>query len=174
MEDESKVKNELAALKAKFRRIEELETECHECAMAMAEAAEQSKEAKKAYEAAVSRLRNAVRDAKNGQQELPFGEEQPAEAWRAVTLEELEISGKLAASLTEAGLTTLGAIADYTANGGALTDIDGIGPKAAEKIDAATQDWWERHPGEADAYFASEGDGNKAGEAAAGPVEAGD
>lgn len=171
MDDDAKTKAELQALKARFRKIEDLESECRECSLRMAEAAEaaeESKEAKKAYEAAVSRLRSAVRDATSGQQELPFAEE--PELWRAVTLAELEISGKLAESLTEAKLDTLGAIADYTAAGNLLTDLKGVGEKAAAKIEAATADWWGRHPEMRPDDKASEGDG-EAGQAASEAVE---
>lgn len=168
MDDDAKTKAELQALKARFRKIEDLESECRECSLRMAEAAEESKEAKKAYEAAVSRLRSAVRDATSGQQELPFAEE--PELWRAVTLAELEISGKLAESLTEAKLDTLGAIADYTAAGNLLTDLKGVGEKAAAKIEAATADWWERHPEMRPDEKASEGDG-EAGQVTSEAVE---
>lgn len=150
MDDEAKVKNELAALKAKFRRIEELETECHECAMQMAEAAEQSKEAKKAYEAAVSRLRNAVRDAKNGQQELPFGEEE-AEPWRAVPVSELDLTKHQVKVLIDADMATVGAIADHTAAGKLLTDIPGVGSILAGKIEQALENFWKNNPAEQDA-----------------------
>lgn len=85
-----------------------------------------------------------------GQQELPLGEsgaeatttDQPDDAWRAVTLAELSIKGKLAESLTDAGLTTLGALADYTAADKRLTDIAGIGAGKAAKIEEATLAYW--------------------------------
>lgn len=87
------------------------------------------------------------------------------EAWRATTLADLEIAGKLAESLVEAGLTTLGAIADYTAADKRLTDIDGVGPAKAEKIEAACEDWFKRHPGardgEAEVDDGAAGDGGE-------------
>jgi len=90
---------------------------------------------------------------------LPFGktDDSPAEeptaaaevadeAWKQVGLDSLGITGKLAETLTEAGLSTLGKIADYTASGKQLTDIDGVGPAKAEKIEEACTEYWAANP----------------------------
>jgi len=96
----------------------------------------------------VSELRDVI--AGRFSPTLPFPPDDASpmvdEAWKAVPLAELGLTGKLAESLTEAGLTTLGAIADYTASGKLLTDIAGIGPAKAEEIEKACEVYWERHP----------------------------
>lgn len=82
----------------------------------------------------------------NGRYVAPEIEQKLAasEPWRAVTLAELGIDGKLAESLTEAGMTTLGAIADYSKSDKLLTDLDGIGPAKSEKIEQACEAYWDR------------------------------
>lgn len=68
------------------------------------------------------------------------------EAWRETTLSELGITGKIVEHLTEAELTTLGDISDYTSTGKQLTDITGIGPGNANKISDACDIYWAQHP----------------------------
>lgn len=67
------------------------------------------------------------------------------EYWRLTPLAELGITGPLAEKLEAEKLTTLGAIADYTAKN-RLTDIKGIGEKAAETIENACTEFWKKHP----------------------------
>ena len=67
------------------------------------------------------------------------------EEWRSVTLAELTkhgLSRPIAAKLEEAGLATLGAIADWSKSGKLFTDIAGIGNAGAEKIDDAMAAFW--------------------------------
>lgn len=159
----------LERMTLRWQKVTALENQCRDCALEMQAAAAAHKEAKQAYESAVSKLRGAIRDANSGQQALPFPTDEPSAApvedWRATTLADLEITGKLAESLVEAGLTTLGAIADYTAADKRLTDIDGVGPAKAEKIEAACEDWFKRHPGardgEAEVDDGAAGDGDE-------------
>lgn len=85
---------------------------------------------------------------------LPFGDSESSadakatsdESWRQTELSDLGITGKLAESLQEAGLSTLGAIADWSEAGKLLTDIAGIGPGKAEKIDEACAEYWRTNP----------------------------
>jgi hypothetical protein len=77
-----------------------------------------------------------------GQLELPIEDN----AWKSVPLSELGLTGKLAESLTEAGLTTMGAIAEYTGSEKRLTDIAGIGPGKAEKVEQACEAYWVKNP----------------------------
>lgn len=134
-------------LKAQWAKVTTLEHEVADAAREVDDCKESLKSAKEHHDGLVVRLRNAIRCANDGQGTLPFPADETTEAWRDVTLDQLEITGKLAEHLTEAKLTTLGAIADYTASEKLLTDIMGIGAKAAEKIEAATADWWARNPG---------------------------
>jgi DNA-directed RNA polymerase alpha subunit len=99
-------------------------------------------------------LREAVRDLReeiaDGTGRLPFEEGDQAggtgEAWRDVSVDELNLAGRLAAALVAAGLGTLGGLADYTAAEKRLTDIKGIGQAAAEKIEKKLDQWWEKNP----------------------------
>lgn len=117
-----------------------------------------AKECKETYDDCVNHLRRVIEEDPD-QYELPFpNDDTPAvsgesgevpkedETWRATTLEQLGISGKLAEHLTEAGLTTLGAVADYTSQDKRLTDIPGIGAANEDKIANAMADYWEKNP----------------------------
>lgn len=78
------------------------------------------------------------------------GDDQAAEdgSWREIPLEVLGFPVGIHAKLHEAGLLTLGAIADWTASGKQLTDIPGIGPGKAGRIeDALGRFWAGRTPG---------------------------
>jgi len=68
------------------------------------------------------------------------------DSWKSVTLDQLGLTGKLHESLTEAGLTTMGAIADWSSSGKLLTDVPGIGEAKAAKIEEATARYWAEHP----------------------------
>ena len=84
-----------------------------------------------------------------GQQELPL--DGPAavtcnDAWRAVSICELGQAGAVNEKLINAGLKTLGELADYTAADKLLTDIKGIGQTKADKIGDALAEYWRRNP----------------------------
>lgn len=68
-----------------------------------------------------------------------------SEYWKTVTLAELGVNGKIGEAMAEAGLPTLGKIAEYTAKN-RLTDVKGVGEKAAEKIEEACEAYWRKHP----------------------------
>ena len=161
---------ELLRVKQQWAAVVELNMEVEQASREWADAKEVAKDAKEAYDASVMRLRAAIKRVNDPQQELPFPPEDGGlhgddGEWRSVELEELGIVGTLAERLIDAGLTTLGAISDYTAADKRLTDIKGIGDGKAEKIQAACADWWSRHPR---TDSASEGDGHEAGETAKG------
>ena len=111
-------------------------------------------ELKESVKLAQCNLREAVRDLReeiaDGTGRLPFEEGDQAggtgEAWRDVSVDELNLAGRLAAALVAAGLGTLGGLADYTAAEKRLTDIKGIGQAAAEKIEKKLDQWWEKNP----------------------------
>ena len=69
--------------------------------------------------------------------------DQGDDAWRGVFLETLSVEKKLLDALqeNEIPIRTLGHLADWTQDH-ELTDIKGIGPAAAEKIDQATANFW--------------------------------
>jgi len=119
---------------------------------------EAAKDAKKRFDAAVSKLRFAVRET--NQLALPFTEpEEPGvDAWREVPIESLNLSGTIVAILHEQNLSTLGAVADFTASGSTLTNVTGIGPASADKIEEALTEFWSDHPEYAKAEAEVEGD----------------
>ena len=72
------------------------------------------------------------------------------ESWKLVKLEELTspaIPKALLQKLHDANLYTLGELATWTAQDGGrkrISDINGIGPAMAEKIELATTGFWEK------------------------------
>lgn len=65
--------------------------------------------------------------------------------WRTVPVSELEkhgLAAKVAATLREGGVGTIGDVSDLGKNGLSLTDVKGVGEKAAEKIEAALDAFW--------------------------------
>ena len=65
--------------------------------------------------------------------------------WRALpvgTLKEHGLAAAVVGKLEVAGLTTLGAVQDWTSSGKQLTDIDGIGGAKAEAIEDAYEKFW--------------------------------
>jgi len=62
--------------------------------------------------------------------------------WREVPLVDL-FSGAILKSLHQAGLKTVGQLADYTAADKRLTDIQGIGPGKAQQIEDRLTQFWE-------------------------------
>ena len=102
--------------------------------------------AKKAVESAQADLNDLIDQLENPTPTLFTSKtDQP---WRATTLDELGISGKAAEKLAEnePPLTTLGAIADWTAAGRLLGEVKGIGESTATKIEEAMDLWWKEHP----------------------------
>ena len=92
--------------------------------------------------------RTGLSELERGQGLLPFAGTAPEaepEAWRSVTIGQLDLPARIAESLHEAELSTIGAIADFTAKL-ALTEIAGIGPAAAEKIEQALEAFWAANP----------------------------
>ena len=117
-------------------------------------------EAKKEYDGAVLELRRLIRAQT---EDLPLfdglaekSEEAEDNSWRDVELASLDLSAKVLENLDAAELTTIGDLADYSANGGRLTQVSGIGPAAAEKIEDALEGFWANHPGLGDGLAAPE------------------
>ena len=111
----------------------------------------QAAEAKKEYDGAVLVIRALIRAQT---EDLPLfdnlgekSEEDADNSWREVELSSLDLSAKVLENLDAARLTTIGELADYSANGGRLTQVAGIGPAAAEKIEDALEGFWANHPG---------------------------
>jgi hypothetical protein len=88
-----------------------------------------------------SRLESHPLLDQTGQQPEPVNEE-----WRDKTPEDAGITGKLLEKLIEAGLDTIGKLADYSADGSLLIDLTGIGPAKAEQIENLMADYWAAHP----------------------------
>src|SRR5262245_24639682 len=64
------------------------------------------------------------------------------EQWRAHPVTELGLPDFVATLLQEAGLDTVGQIADWTSAGKLLTDIPNVGEKKAEAIEQALERFW--------------------------------
>jgi hypothetical protein len=84
---------------------------------------------------------------------LPLFDSPPAaavyNAWRAVGLEQLTdpgLSPGLVVKLRAAKLDSLGDLADYSQAHEGFMDIDGVGPAAREKIQAAVDAYWRKNP----------------------------
>lgn len=81
------------------------------------------------------------------------------DSWRSAPLSELTgLSGKLLETLEDSGLKTMGQLADYTSSGKQLTDLSGIGPGKATKIEEACDEFWARWNSRPAASTSSEGD----------------
>jgi hypothetical protein len=124
---------------------------------------EDLKTAKKELEALESQLKGTIHDAKNPQ-ETPLypsastsqngdGKATPQSAednsWQAVPLSEAlpDLTKGLLQKLTENNLTTMGELAAWTAADQGkhqITDIPGVGPAAATKIEEACTAFWEQ------------------------------
>lgn len=106
----------------------------------------QTAEYKSAYEAAVAELRAIIHRASTP---LPLFDQQPQpegeNAWREVLLVEAlqGVPSNILAKLAEAGLTTVGQMADFTQSE-RLIDVPGIGQAKAEQIEAALESFWAR------------------------------
>lgn len=104
---------------------------------------------KKAFECSDEGLRNLIAEGPQQQMKLPLAdaeEPQAEEAWRAMPLAEAGIAGAMETKLAEADITTIGQLADFTASGCELTEIDGIGPAKAEEIADLLTEFWKKHP----------------------------
>lgn len=64
------------------------------------------------------------------------------ESWRETSIDELNLPGKLPEYLREAGIETVGHLADYTGSGKWLTDIPHVGKAKAEEIENAMDAFW--------------------------------
>lgn len=130
-----------------------------------------AKQAKKAWEASVEDLQQAIRNhkkpfplldnkPKQDDQSLaacppPFGadeggtaamEKADPEPWRSVSVQVLvddySLPKRTFDALVDAGLDTIGKIADYTSRGKLLIDIKGISNAGVENIEQAMSDFW--------------------------------
>lgn len=116
---------------------------------------EEATNAKKDMEEAVYRLRRLIR-AKD--EKLPLFDSaesangKPVTDWRRIPLKDLKLNAGALKSLTDVGLTTMGAIADYSRANDGLTGIKGIrGEKASHVADRITA-YWQDHPEPAKQY----------------------
>lgn len=161
----------LAARIAEFdaetvRLIGEAEANCEEMEAEYETAKKAAKEAKDAYEVAVSGMRQLIhrraqglQEVKRGQQTLPFGDDArptdetpaPDEAWRAIDISALQdhgLPGGIVGKLVDAEIRTIGDLSNWhtpppTGQGKTLTDIPGVGQAKADKIDEALAKFWE-------------------------------
>ena len=134
---------------AHYEEIRKAERYVRDKEREMGNAHEEYKAAKREFESADEELRVLIARGPEAQMRLALEtdepQEQPAEAWRAVTIDELGFGGRIHKALTEANLTTLGAIADWTKEY-QLTDIGGIGPAAGLEIEEKLADYWAKNP----------------------------
>ena len=100
----------------------------------------QLKDAKKTLDAAHSALLRII--DKPADPMLPFDESDEDEAWRDESIAVLGLSDTLDRALAEAGIKTLGTLADYSNDGEPLTGIAGIGEAGATKIEESVTAYW--------------------------------
>lgn len=136
----------------------------------------QAKAAKEEYEFAVSKLENVTRQWANPQKrfELEAPPSEPtgtvevptdADAWRGVSLRDVLQDEDLWKLCEDASLYTMGEIADWTAKKEKhLTDIRGVGPARAKRIEDRMEEFWATHRNftevQADADDGDEDDGD--------------
>lgn len=128
----------------------------------------ETKQAKAAWEESGEDLIALIDRIQNPQRELPFGppgtsaidhaieqedkargeKSRPAgpvdDSWRKVNIKDLKLGDKIQDNLEDAGIFTIGQVADHGVKGKQLTDIGGIGPAKARKIDDALAEFWKR------------------------------
>lgn len=109
---------------------------------------EQRKTLKKRYDGLVEQLATAqvrgpeYRPLLDG----PASEASEPEAWRALPIDALGLSGGIASKLEEAGIVTIGQL-QQAMNGERWWDnLDGIGEGKAEKLADAFAQFWSKHP----------------------------
>lgn len=73
------------------------------------------------------------------------------EMWRQTPVNELQLSDGIIMLLEEAGLDTIGKLADWTAKDKRLTDIPHIGEAKAEAIEKALDIFWSSRKAEGEA-----------------------
>lgn len=115
----------------------------NEVALLLYDAELRVKRMRKDREEAIERLsclKNEVDYLTTREKELrdapaPLFEKEIADEWREFDLSAASLQGAMAQSLRDAGVNTLGEIADWTKDGTRkLSDIDGIGPETSGKI----------------------------------------
>lgn len=122
------------------------------------EAHSQAGALKKTMDLQQAKLNSVVADiaaiqAGNFTPPLPFTGDLPTKAetngqadeyWRGASLAEagFDIDKKPGKQLVEAGLDTVGKIADWSSSGKRLTDVTGIGEVAAEQVESTLEKFW--------------------------------
>lgn len=67
--------------------------------------------------------------------------------WRKVKIDTLfDPTKTVCKALADAGIETVGQLADYTGAGKLLGDLDGLGPKKVEEIEARMVEFWKSNP----------------------------
>ncbi len=159
---------------AKFaKQIEVAENETSEAEATFLKLKEATSAAKKAYESSVAILRSTIRKFRGesgpnlwNQQttatvtDTKGGEtiQYEAEAWRDVSIGDLDISDNAVTKLAgHAKIATLGDLSDYMKDS-ELTDIKGIGAKASDKIEDSLAKWFKSNPAKCPPLKSSTGD----------------
>lgn len=136
------------------RAIIDAERACQRAETDYEQAKEEASFKKKILEHAVDKLRRIAREISEPlplfehakKQEALIEDIEDPDAWRAVPLSDAlpELSVGTIEKLTEAGLGTIGDLADYSNAGKLLIDVPGIGNATAEKIEEAQANYWAR------------------------------
>lgn len=139
------------------------------------EIAESAKDKLKGLRGEYAEAVNTLREAVRGQRRLGFPDEprqldapqsqdtEPAdtdEAWRDTSVESLGLPETTCELLREAGLNCVGDIADFTSDDHMLTDVPGIGPAKAERIEKALDAFWEKYRSEVEVEEPADDDGD--------------
>jgi len=140
--DDEQAKAEAARTKlAEIRAQAQRTTERHAKYL---EAKDAASAAKAQWESAAETLQDLCLESDEA---LPLLDSVEAEDWRGVRLDSLEPSAKPAVleKLKEAGIETVGQLADYTKEHD-LLDIPGIGGASKAEIEAALDPFWAARP----------------------------
>lgn len=133
-----------------WQRIDAARRELREARMRFVTAQAELKSQKKSWEGAAEDLERILEEELDPKPNLftPSANGTPAgEEWRETLIAVLALPPAIVDSLASAGIDTIGKLADYTKPNDSgyckkLTDIDGIGPGKAEKIEQSLEEFW--------------------------------
>jgi len=149
-EPEVQVDDEQAKAEAERKKLAEIREQAKRACERHArflEAKDATSAAKAQWESAVETLQDLCLE---GDESLPLLDSAEPEDWRRVRLDSMEPAAKpsVLAKLKDAGIETVGQLADYTREHD-LLDIPGIGGASKEEIEAVLDPFWKQHGEEA-------------------------
>lgn len=144
VEEELTVVEQLQALLVRDTRI-------RECERLFRVAVEEEEDAKIEYDArkkltiaSQKRLNRSCGRDEEEQMDLPLeAADETADAWKSVAISDIGFTAGAIASMQDEQIDTIGQLAAWQQDGRKkLTDLKGVGPGSAEKIETALEQWW--------------------------------